>query len=56
METEGFKGSSHEWLNGEVVESMAIQDKVSKKFMCMKLNVDKEIYDKVHNETLTLIS
>ena len=43
------KGNSQEWFDGEVLESIALRDKLFKKFKRSKLNVDKEIYNKARN-------
>ena len=40
----------------EVVESIASRDNFFRKFKPNKLNVDKEIYNKVRNQTWKLIS
>ena len=49
------KGNSHEWFDGEVLESIALRDKLFKKFKRSKLNVDKEIYNKACNILHSLI-
>ena len=54
LKTEG-KCNSHEWFDGDVLESIALRDKLFKKFKCSKLNVDKEIYNKARNKSHRLI-
>ena len=49
--TERVKGNSQEWFDGEVLESIALRDKLFKKFKRSKLNVDKEIYNKAPNKS-----
>ena len=46
FKTKRVKGNSQEWFGGEVLESIALRDKLFKKFKRSKLNVDKEIYTK----------
>ena len=53
--TKRVKGNSQEWFDGEVLESIALRDKLFKKFKRSKLNVDKEIYNKEHNKSYRLI-
>ena len=43
FKTKRVKGNSQEWFDGEVLESIALQDKLFKKFKRSKLNVDQEI-------------
>ena len=43
FKTKRVKGNSREFLDGEVLESIALQDKLFKKFKRSKLNVDQEI-------------
>ena len=50
-----LKGNSQEWFGGDVLESIALQDKLFKKFKQSKLNVDKEIYNKARNKSHRLI-
>ena len=45
FKTKRVKGNSQEWFDGEVLESIALRDKLFKKFKHSKLNVDKEIYN-----------
>ena len=54
LKTKG-KCNSHEWFDGDVLESIALRDKLFKKFKCSKLNVDKEIYNKARNKWHRLI-
>ena len=49
------KGNSQKWLDGDVVESKSLQNKLCRKFNCSKFNVDKEIYSKAHNKSHKLI-
>ena len=55
FKTKQVKGNSHEWFDGEVLESIALRDKLFKKFKRCKLNVDKEIYNKARNKSYRLI-
>ena len=55
FKTEQVKGNSQEWFDGEVLESIALRDKLFKKFKRSKLNVDKEIYNKARNKSHRLI-
>ena len=41
FKTKQVKGNSQEWFDGDVLESIALQDKLFKKFKQSKLNVDK---------------
>ena len=50
FKTKRVKGNSREFLDGEVLESIALQDKLFKKFKGNKLNIDVEIYNKAHNK------
>ena len=49
------KDNSQEWFDGEDLESIALQDKLLKKFKSSKLNVDKEICNKARNKSHRLI-
>ena len=51
FKTKRVKGNSREFLDGEVLESIALQDKLFKKFKRNKLNIDLEIYNKAHNKS-----
>ena len=51
FKTKRVKGNSQEWFDGEVLESIALRDKLFKKFKRSKLNVDKEIYNKARNKS-----
>ena len=53
--TKRIKGNSQEWFDGEVLESIALRDKLFKKFKRSKLNVDKEVYNKARNRSHRLI-
>ena len=55
FKTKQVKGNSQEWFDGDVLESIALQDKLFKKFKQSKLNVDKEIYNKARNKSHRLI-
>ena len=55
FKTKRVKGNSQEWFDGEVLESIALLDKLFKKFKRIKLNVDKEIYNKACNKSHRLI-
>ena len=54
FKTKRVKGNSQEWFDREVLESIALRDKLFKKFKRSKLNVDKEIY-KACNKSHRLI-
>ena len=47
--------NSEEWFGGEVLESIALRDKLFKKLERSKLNVDKEIYKNARNKLYSLI-
>ena len=53
--TKRIKANSQEWFDGEVLESIALRDKLFKKFKRSKLNVDKEVYNKARNRSHRLI-
>ena len=55
FKTKQVKGTSQEWFDGEVLESIALRDKLFKKFKRSKLNVDNEIYNKARNKSHRLI-
>ena len=55
FKTKRVKGNSQEWLDGEVLESIALRDKLFKNFKCSKLNVDKEVYNKLRSKSHRLI-
>ena len=55
FKTKRVKGNSQEWFDGEVLESIALRDKLFKKFKRSKLNVDKEISNKARNKSHRLI-
>ena len=55
FKTKQVKGNSQEWFGGDVLESIALQDKLFKKFKQSTLNVDKEIYNKARNKSHRLI-
>ena len=55
FKTKRVKGNSQNWFDGEVLESIALRDKLFKKFKHSKLNVDKEIYNKTRNKSHRLI-
>ena len=55
FKTKRVKGNSQEQFDGEVLESIALRDKLFKKFKRSKLNVDKEIYNKARNKSHRLI-
>ena len=42
-------------FDGEVLESIVLRDKLFKKFKRSKLNVDKEIYNKLRKKSHRLI-
>ena len=47
--------NSEEWFGGEVLASIALRDKLFKKLVRSKLNVDKEIYKNARNKLYRLI-
>ena len=47
--------NSEEWFDGEVLESIALRDKLFKKLERSKLNLDKEIYKNARNKLYRLI-
>ena len=47
--------NSEEWFDGEVLESIALRDKLFKKLERSKLNVDKEIYKNARNKLYRFI-
>ena len=51
FKTKRVKGNSQEQVDGEVLESIALRDKLFKKFKRSKLSVDKEIYNKAPNKS-----
>ena len=55
FKTKRVKGTSQEWFDGEVLESIALRDKLFKKFKRCRLNLDKEIYNKARNKSRRLI-
>ena len=55
FKTKRVKGNSQEWFDGEVLESIALRDKLFKKFKRSKLNVDKKIHNKARNKSHRLI-
>ena len=55
FKTKRVKVNSQEWFDGEVLESIAIRDKLFKKFKRSQLNVDKKIYNRARNKSHRLI-
>ena len=55
LKAKRVKGNSQEWFDVEVLESIALRDKLFQKFKRSKLNVDKEIYNKACNKSYRLI-
>ena len=55
FETKQLKVNSQKWFDVEVLESIALPDKLFKKFQRSKLNVDEEIYNKARNKSHRLI-
>ena len=47
--------NSEEWFDGEILESIALRDKLFKKLERSKLNVDKEIYKNARNKLYRFI-
>ena len=50
-----IKHNTQEWFDGEIAESIAIRDKLFKKYKNSKLHVDKEIYVQSRNQVRNLI-
>ena len=50
-----MKGNSQEWFDGEILQSIALRDKVFRKYKRRKWNVDKKIYDEARNKSHRLI-
>ena len=55
FKTKRVKGNSKEQFDGEILESIALRDKLFKKFKRRKSNVDKEVYNKARNKSHRLI-
>ena len=55
FKTKRVKVNSQEWFDGEVLETIAIRDKLFKKFKPSQLNVDKKIYNRARNKSHRLI-
>ena len=55
FKTKQVKGNSQEWFDGEVLESIALQDELFKIIKHIKLNLEKEIYNKARNKLHKLI-
>ena len=55
FKTKRVKGNSEEQFDEEVLESIALREKLFKKFKRSKLIIDKEIYDKGRNKSHRLI-
>ena len=55
FKTKRVKGNSQKWFDGKVLESIALRDKLFKKFKRSKLNLDKEIYKKARNKSHRLV-
>ena len=55
FKTKRVKVNSQEWFDGEVLEGIALRDKLFKKFKRSKFNIDKEIYNKARNKAYRLI-
>ena len=55
FETKQLKVNSQKWFDVEVLESIALPDKLFIKFQRSKLNVDEEIYNKARNKSHRLI-
>ena len=55
FKTKQVKGNSQEWFGGEILDSIALGDKLFKKFKHSRLNIDKEIYNKECNKSHRLI-
>ena len=43
LKTKQVKGNSQEWFDADILDSIALQDKLSRKLKHSKLNVGKEI-------------
>ena len=55
FKTKRVKSNSQEWFDSEVLGSIALRDKLFKKFKRSKLNLEKEIYYKTRNKSHRLI-
>ena len=55
FKTKRVKDNSQEWVDGEVLESIALRDKLFKRFKGSKLNIAKEIYNKACSKWYRLI-
>ena len=55
FKTKRVKDNSQEWFEGEVLESIALRDKLFQKFKRSKLNVDKQNYNNARNKSHRLI-
>ena len=55
FKTKRVKGNSQEQFEGEVLESIALREKLFKKFKRSKLIIDKDIYDKARNKLYRVI-
>ena len=55
FKTKRVIGNSQEWFDGEVLESIALRDKLFKKSKRSKLNAHQEIFNKTRNKSHRLI-
>ena len=55
LKTKQVKDNSQEWVDGEVLESIALRERLVKRFKGSKLNIAKEVYNKACNKWYRLI-
>ena len=56
MKQSRIKNNSQEWFDGEIMEKIAIRDKLFKKFKNSKLHVDNDIFKEAKKEVVDLIN
>ena len=56
MKQSRIKNNSQEWFDGEIMEKIAIRDKLFKKFKNAKLHVDNDIFKEAKKEVVDLIN
>ena len=55
MKQSRIKNNSQEWFDGEIMEKIAIRDKLFKKFKNSQLHIDNEIFKKAKKDVTDLI-
>ena len=55
MKQSKVKNNSQEWYDGEIAETIAIRDKLFKKFKKSKLHIDKDLFKEARNNVQNLI-